>query len=428
MVKLSIRDECYEMGSGLNNKSFFKNVRSVLLGGLGAQAISLGVMLIVVKLYSPSEVGLFYVWMSFLAILEVLVTARYESAFFSIKNEDESYVIGKLIVYIALWLSLVTFLLLTLVNGFTNLLPRPIPEFMLGLALAMLGMGLNKAVLSLLALLSQFKRLGLAKVILAASIAVAQIAAGLLAYGVAGLIYGQVVGILLATLCAFLWLDKAWLSSLWKTSNKDMLASFRLYSNFPKYSLPADLINTIANQLPLILIASRFGAEAAGWFALTLKVLGAPISLLATSILDVFKSQAAKDYREFGNCRHIFLQTFKVLAALAVLPFVVLWFTSEWLFTILFGAEWAEAGHYAAILVPFFYCRFVVSPLSYTLYIAQKQKLDLIWQSCLLVISYVTFSYSNSAVAALSIYAMAYAAMYVIYFFLSYYCARGRVA
>ncbi|WOD12587.1 oligosaccharide flippase family protein [Pseudomonas sp. NyZ704] len=410
----------------MSTVSFFKNVRPVLMGSLGAQAISFCVMLLIVKLYSPTEVGLFYVWLSFLAIFEVLVTGRYESAFFSLKSESESSSVGKVIVYVALWISLISFLCLKLFGVATELLPSPIPEFALGLALAMFGMGINKAVLAFLALQAQFGRLGLAKVILAASIAIAQIGAGLLAYGVAGLIYGQMAGILLATACAFFWLDRAWLSEVWKRSSSDMVSTVKEYSNFPKYSLPADLINTVSNQLPVILIATRFGAQEAGWFALTLRVLGAPIALIATSILDVFKSQAATEYREHGNCEKLFLKTFKILAVIAILPFVFLWFASEWMFLVFFGAEWAEAGRYATILVPFFYCRFVVSPLSYTIYIAQKQHLDLIWQVILLTISYVSFTYAENPIIALKLYASSYAAMYVIYFLLAYYCARGR--
>ena len=409
-----------------SNTAFFKNVRSVLLGGVGAQAISFGVMLLIVRLYSPAEVGEFYVWMSFLAVLEVLATGRYESAFFSIKNEIEAFSIAKLILYVGTSLSILTYLVLVILKGNSSLLPTPIPQFTLALALAMFGMGMNKAVLSVLAFLAEFNKLGFAKVILAGSIATAQVVAGVLAYGVEGLVYGQMVGVLLATFLCLLWLDRSWLSSVWQSETGKVTAALRTYINFPKFSLPADVINTLANQLPLILIASRFGAEAAGWFALTLKILGAPIGLLAASILDVFKSQAAHDFREEGNCRNIFLHTFRLLAVVAIVPFVLLWIYSEWLFSTLFGAEWAEAGRYAGILAPFFYCRFVVSPLSYTLYIAQKQQWDLLWQCGLLIISYLTFTLTDTPTLALTVYSIAYSLMYVIYFFISFSCARGK--
>ena len=62
---------------------FFKRVAQVLLGTMGAQLISLGVMLLLVRLYTPAELGLYNVWFSFATIMAVVVTGRYELALFS---------------------------------------------------------------------------------------------------------------------------------------------------------------------------------------------------------------------------------------------------------------------------------------------------------------------------------------------------------
>lgn len=90
-----------------------------------------------------------------------------------------------------------------------------------------------------------------------------------------------------------------------------------------------------------------------------------------------------------------------------------------------FGAEWMESGRYAILLIPMFYMRFVVSPLSYTIYIAQRQGLDLIWQLGLLGITAACFLLAGGVLEALWWYSASYAIMYVIYFAMSYRCAKG---
>jgi O-antigen/teichoic acid export membrane protein len=147
---------------------------------------------------------------------------------------------------------------------------------------------------------------------------------------------------------------------------------------------------------------------------------------LAASVLDVFKEQAARDFRVQGNCYRIFLKTFFVLASLAIVPFGIFALVGEWVFGLLFGQEWVESGRYAVLLIPLFFMRFVVSPLSYTIYIAQKQKLDLLWQICLLLFTWLCFTFSQEIDSALWSYSIGYAVMYMIYFWISYRAAKGE--
>lgn len=407
---------------------FFKRVAQVLLGTMGAQLISLGVMLLLVRLYTPAELGLYNVWFSFATIMAVVVTGRYELALFSGARDSSPQTVVKLIVVVALAASVLMTACLVVASYVSRSVPGVVAEYVYALALLVFGLGINKLCLSVLALQQAFRRLGYFKMAVALSIAIAQVVAGLFEIGVPGLIYGQVAGVFLAVVIAAKWFDRHWLRECSEASFDQLKASARHFSNFPKYSLPSDLINTVSSQLPMILLASRFGAETAGWFGLTIKMMGAPITLLASSVLDVFKEQAARDYRTTGTCLPIFTRTAALLAALSLPPFVAFWFLGEWAFGAVFGAEWTESGRYAVLMIPLFYLRFVVSPLSYTIYIAEKQKLDLLWQTVLLIFTVSTFYWSDSASAAIKVYSIGYAAMYVIYFLISRYCAKGVTA
>ncbi|UVL85600.1 lipopolysaccharide biosynthesis protein [Pseudomonas sp. B21-028] len=404
---------------------FIKRVARVLVGTLGAQLITIGVTLLLVRLYSPAEMGAFSAWLSFATIFAVMVTGRYELAIFATKAEGDFHAVIKLVLLLVLSISILVAGSLVLAVPFMDSLPAVLKDYWLALAIVSLGLGANKLVLSLLTFQQSFNRLGGARVSLAACIAVAQVSAAYLSGGVSGLIYGQLFGVIVATALAAIWVGKPLIVACAVTPWRTVRQNAVKYINFPKYSLPADLINTVASQIPIVLLAAKFGGESAGWFALTLKIMGAPISLLAASVLDVFKEQAARDYREAGNCRGIFIKTFKLLAVLALPPFVAFWFVGEWAFGFIFGDAWAESGRYAVVMIPLFYMRFVVSPLSYTIYIAQRQNLDLVWQLTLLALTFICFTLPDTVDSVLWFYSMGYAIMYFIYFWMSFYCTKG---
>ncbi|WP_339480220.1 MULTISPECIES: lipopolysaccharide biosynthesis protein [unclassified Pseudomonas] len=404
---------------------FIKRVARVLVGTLGAQLITIGVTLLLVRLYSPAEMGDFSAWLSFATIFAVMVTGRYELAIFATKAENDFHAVIKLVLLLTLSITILVAGGLVLAAPFMDALPAVVGDYWLALAIVSLGLGANKLVLSLLTFQQSFNRLGGARISLAACIAVAQVSAAYLLGGVSGLIYGQLFGVIIATALAAIWVGKPLIVACAATPWRAVRQSAVKYINFPKFSLPADLINTVASQIPIVLLATKFGGESAGWFALTLKIMGAPISLLAASVLDVFKEQAARDYREMGSCRSIFIKTFKLLAVLALPPFVAFWFVGEWAFSFIFGDAWAESGRYAVLMIPLFYMRFVVSPLSYTIYIAQRQNLDLVWQLTLLALTFACFTLPDTVDSVLWFYSMGYAIMYFIYFWMSFYCTKG---
>lgn len=407
------------------NNRFLHRVARVFFGTLGAQGIMLLSTLLLARLYSPAEMGLFNVWFAFLTVGAVMVTARYELAFFALKSDDESPALGRLIVYMSALLSLVLTVGLATAAFATAWLPAGIAPFILPLGIAVFVASLNTSLLSLLALQQRFTMLGMSRVGFAASVALLQILGGVLALGAAGLIYGQLLGSLLAVALIIACVDRRWLQAAWSTPRATLAQVRNAYRSFPIYSLPADLVNNVARQLPMLMVAARFGNEAGGWYGLTLKIMGAPISLLATSILDVFKEQAARDYRTKGNCLQIYKKTLLSLALVALPPFIILYFVGEYLFATLFGPQWQQSGKYAVLMIPMFYTGFVASPLSYTIYIAQKQKYDLIWQCTLLLISIAVFGLATDAETAIRWFSLLYAGMYCIYLFMSYYFARG---
>lgn len=404
---------------------FLGRVVRVFIGTLGAQLIQISSNVLLARLYSPSEMGIYSLWFGLLSVGGVVVTARYELAFFTVKHSAETHEIGKLVFMLASVLSILLGLGFLATVTYTDLLPPSISPFIVALVLGIFIFGLNNTLLSLLAFLRHFSMLGVSKITSAAAIAIVQVGAGILIYGASGLVYGHVIGSLLGLLLVLVLLDGTWKRGFRTATASQCKHVAKEYRSFPIYSLPADLLNNLARQLPIFIIVSRYGEDVGGWYGMTVKMMGAPVSLLATSILEVFKEQAARDYREKGNCRAIYVKTLPILAVLALPPFLLLYMYSEFLFVLVFGEQWRESGVYARFLVPMYYAAFVASPLSYVIYIAQKQRYDLAWQFGLLVVTALCFILSRDPNIAIIAFSWSYALMYLVYLLMSYHFSKG---
>jgi O-antigen/teichoic acid export membrane protein len=274
----------------------------------------------------------------------------------------------------------------------------------------------------------QFKLLAMSRVSQSTTAAVVNLGMGLPSPGPTGLISGTVLGQAVCTgiLGRYLWRRNR--IERYALSAGSMKEQAKRYVNFPKYSILADSINNAANQIPVVLLTSFFGSSVVGFFNLTQRVLAAPISLVATSIFDVFKQRASSDFAALGNCREIYVKTFKNLVLISILPFVLLFVVSPGLFAFFFGETWRISGEFARIMTVLFFLRFTASPLGYVLYIAGKQNLDLIWQIVLFILttsSIILGYYFGKVEYSIAFFTISYSLMYILYLFMSYKFAKG---
>ena len=71
--------------------------------------------------------------------------------------------------------------------------------------------------------------------------------------------------------------------------------------DFPKYSLPASIINILSAQSPIIILKILFGEATAGIYALVNRVMGAPSQLIAGATGEVYRQKASDEYNKNGN-------------------------------------------------------------------------------------------------------------------------------
>ena len=407
--------------------AFWANAMTVLIGTVLAQALPLAILPVLTRILPAEELGNYFVWFGAVSVLLVVATARLDIAIFSARTQQEVEALLRTVVAISAMVACAALGVTFAYSFATGAFPLPALSagyYVAGVVLAWV-LAVNQTLLAILVYRAEFKRMARAKIFLAVGVSLAQLVLCVVGAGLAGLVYAHVGAASLVTLML--------LRELGLSTNKlsrglnwaEVRATVRTHYRFPLFSLPSDLSNALAAQAPLFLILERFGAAQSAAYALTLRVLAGPVGLLANSVLTAYKEQASREFREAGNCIGAFRRAFLSLSALAVLPFALLGLLAEPAFVIVFGDEWAQAGRIAEILAVMFAFKFVASPLSYTLYIANRQHHDLVWQIVLLVMTVAIFTFDASLERLMVMYSAGYSTLYVAYLGMSYSAARG---
>lgn len=405
----------------LGNEVWYRNIIGMMFGTVIVQSIPIIASLLITRLYFPADFGEFSAWLAYASVMGVFYSLRYEAALVVV-DDGEARVVGLLAIFFAIVLcTLLTFLLFFILVSWVHF-DIPITNFML-LPFAAFGISLNVAVQAKAAADGQYKKLILMRAIQVLSIAALQILFGIFLSNSFSLSIAFLTGNLISSL---IWIIPFLLriSTTVDVINK-VKKFFSVNKKFALVGLPAALINTVAAQLPLIIILARFGEAQAGYFALTMKVMGAPITLVGKAVLDVFRRTAAQGFREKGQFRHEYIRTFKLLMVSSCILVIGTIFFAKSIFILAFGDGWVKSGELAVLLLPLFAMRFVASPLSYVIYIVQKQHVDLIWQTLLLLSTIVLLSIFKTLENTLIWYSCNYAVLYLLYLLISYKYSKG---
>jgi len=411
----------------MTTRAFLQSAKLVLLGTAIAQSIPLLGSLVIARLYTPTEFGLFAAWLGVVMTAAVMVTGRLEMALV-VEPDGEPRRLAMIATLVTITgicsaLTLIAIGVYWVVPAVRNLTPSLVLMFLPATLLA----AVVQTWQSWAAAEGFYRELSSIRIAQALGVTGVQIIVGWFAPNAASLAFGYIFGVFFGV-CVSAYCMPINLNSLknWAKFVVKLKAFWVNHRRFPLFALPADIINTAAGQLPLLIVASKFGAESSGLFALTIRVLGAPIGLLGAAVLDVFKRSAATSFRDNGHCRVDYIRTFRLLAPLGVVLAIGIMVVAEPVFVLAFGEPWRQAGVIAVWLMPMFAMRFVASPLSYVFYITGKQQIDLVWQCALLTMTLLTFLLPNDFEVSVTAYSIGYSILYLFYLFLSYRFSMGK--
>lgn len=397
-----------------------------MTGTAVSQLIAIAVTPILTRNYTPDDFGYYTTFIAIYAVLCSFATGKYERAILLSKNENDIIVVSSLGMAISVFFSVFLLILFYMLSLFFDLNSWGIDNLLIKwlylIPVLLIIYAINLIFLTYLNYQKDFKEISKSRIIKTFVSISASLVCIFFLNNMGGLILGELMGLFFSTV----YLSPK-LKFLFKFS-KDITSQFSTvasrYRDFPLYNIPSDMLNNSSAQVPVFFLTPMYGVQATGQYSLMKRMLDAPVTLLSSSILEVFRQRASEQYVAFGDCRGIFVKTAKNLAFISIIPFTVLMLFGTDIFAFVFGEEWREAGKFAGIFAVYYFFKFVSSPLSYMFYIAEKQKMDFLLHIYMfissLAIFYLPKLVSISITETLWMYSINFIVIYLIYFLLSY--------
>lgn len=409
---------------------FTKNILVLLSGTTIAQALPIVLMPVLTRFYSPEDFGVFAIFVAVSLILGAIANARYELALTLPESLDEAISVAALGIVIAFFFSVVLLIPFVLFNSeicnlFNN---NDISVWLYFIPLVVLMIGIFNIFNFLNTRLLNYKDIAAAHIHRSVAMVSVQLVLGLLRSGAGGLIVGQISSHLAAVIRggSKLPLQKIARRTL---DFRRMKVSAVRFRRFFIYMFPATLMNSLSNNFIVLYLPSLFSLSVLGFFSLAQRALGAPSALIGSSIGQVYMQEASAEKIKTGIVKNAFVKTFKKLVVISFLLFAPLYFIVEDLFALVFGEAWRIAGQYTEILLPYFAINFIVSSLSVTDSVMEKQYWYAIFNAVmlfgLLMLSYfVHFNTPESFFIWISTFL---SIVYCLYLLLIYFVARGKL-
>lgn len=410
---------------------YARNVITLMTGTGLAQAIPVAISPILTRLYSPADFGTLALYTAIVSIASVLVTGRYELAIMLPKNDRDAMHIVVLAAGLSCVISGVLLVVVVLFNHqITQLLGAPdLAGWLYWGPVSTLLMGIYTSLNYWSNRKGHYRRLAINRVVQAGSVSITQLVSGYIKTGALGLLAGQLIGQILSTvaLARFIIIEDGFLFK--KIERKRAFALSTRYINFPKYMIAGQLMNTTSGYLPIFLLSILFGPAVAGLYSLSQRVLVAPTSLIGGAVGDVYRNEAARIYRNTGNCLALFKKALLRLAAASFFLCAPIFFFGEDIFGFVFGERWRSAGDIASTLSVMVFFQMISSPLSQTVLFANMQKLDMAWQFLRLFMAagslYVGYTIFGGYKIAIFMFAASFSFLYILHTVFQYSVARG---
>lgn len=365
----------------LKNNVFYRNIAIVAGGNVTARLIGIVSAPIITKLYLPADYGIYSIFGSIFGIVGSLATLRYAVTIPIAESEKLSDNILKLCFFITSSLSLLWVVCVALFGDFfaakynTNrIIPYlwfiPIVFFCTGIYEALNNWALRE---------KRFNLITRTKIRQSTSSATVKIGLGALGISPLGLFIGQVADNAAGIGSLFSKLRQVKPSFFKNFSWHEIKFVAKRYKKFPLVQSWSQLLLALGAQLPVLLLGSFYGAEVAGVFALANSMIHLPMDLIGQSVAQVYYAEISKYGK--NNPQKIYnLSVFitKKLFLIGLIPLGVIILLGPWLFQIIFGTKWYDAGIYARFLVVYVMVAFISAPLASVFNVFEKQSYQLI--------------------------------------------------
>lgn len=393
---------------------FISHVLTLITGNGVAQVINVGGALLLARLFAPDAFGSFALFLTVVSFVSVLGGARYELAIMLPESDAEAANVLLLAVLMLLGITGISFALVALFRYYVaRLLVDPrLGLWLWGAPIAIFVNALYSVVGVWYARMKRFQKLATTRVWQSLAIITCQLS--LLAFGPGGfaLVGGWVLGQTIGTLILVLQLlndDGQFLFTVrdWKVVRQGLTE----HRNFPIYKAPYSFVANASSQMVFMILRLFASLNVVGLYSMAARAVFLPVTLIASSMNDVFYEKAATELK-LGGLEKFVTRLLRIQVVLAAPWLVLTAFDSKLVFGIILGPQWIPAARYAAVLAFASFTYFLTSWLDRLFDIRGHQKLSLLLEISgnLLSLGGLTLAlwlHPENTVRAITIYAAA---------------------
>lgn len=331
--------------------AFIRSLLVMMSGTVAAQIIGYALYPVISRLFSPSDFGVFGSFDAVLTIITAGVTLEYYQAIMLPKERKDAFHLFVISCLSTFGIGSVCLVACLIAPGTMKSLIKTSGTWALVLlVLSTVISGLNFACMAWCIRVKAFKHAAGSQVIRSLSSNGLQLGFGFLKVGAPGLIISSVSANVLASLnlIRVLLPDLKTLGPSIRWNRIKELAYE--YRDFPAWSASVSYINALSGGLPVLLLARFYGIAVAGAFAFALRIIQAPLSILAGALRQVLFQKACETQHEGRRLLPLYMKTTTGLFVISVVPSMVLLFWAPQIFTLIFGPKWHTAGDLARSL------------------------------------------------------------------------------
>lgn len=368
-------------------------IGTLLSGSVIGQIAALAAYPVVTRLFTPDDFGLYNIFYSYIDVLMIVSTGKYEQAFPVASSDAEARALLRFVRWLNVVVSLLILMAVALLLA-SDALPgetRQLGSVALLVAPLVYFGGTVRIHSFLFNRYESYKTIASSTAIYGLATSSLKVVFGLFLRVVPwlsrwGLPLATVLGQAASDLPYRFRLRRLPMATCDRPTARAATAAACKHRRFPLYVMPKDLLNSFAFNLPFIWLAIYFDSGLVGLFALALMVCFRPVNIAAADIERVLYASVVQLKNSHQRIGPTIWRYMSRIILVAVPAFCLLFFFSEPIMTFVFGSKWQGCAPFVRWLAPWCLLSFVSTTLSFIPNVFSTQRGEFLFHVLLAVL------------------------------------------
>ena len=355
-------------------------------GNIVAQAIAFASYFIVTRLFSPEDIGFYNIFFSYIEVLIIFSTGKYEMATVLADSDREAMAVARFALRANTFFSLLLISVAVLFFSVSWLSDYQLPAFYYQFLVLIPPMVFFCGTLRVYSFLFNRKRhflpISLSEVLGSGVVSLLKVAFGFLSrmaplFCTLGLPLATVLGRMASNFSYLVRLRGLdYPKDITKTERRRAARKFR---NFPLYTMPKEFVSSLSSNLPFIWLALYFDKAEVGLFALALTFVFRPVNILNGVFEKLLNVRIAEMVRQRQSISGYLCRFFLIVNLVALPVAVVAFFFGGDIFVFFFGDRWEGCIHYIRCLLPWTLVALTSTSLTFLFGVFGRQRTEFVF-------------------------------------------------